>query len=228
MNCFAHALPFLDDAYFAVGSCLPDWLSACDRKCRAREKGAQRFINHSDPVIAKIAQGVVQHHQDDDWFHRTPIFNEMILKFAVELRELFGNERSMRPGLIGHIVVEMLLDAFLHKEHPGELNRFYDQVDSVNPQKVQDAINLFASRPTEQLAAHVGRFSKARFLFDYVTNEGINYRLNRVLERVKMNATPEVFLNWLPTARDRVYENAEGLLAQWKGLPRLAVFKGSN
>lgn len=30
MDLFAHALPFLNDPYFDVGCCIPDWLSACD------------------------------------------------------------------------------------------------------------------------------------------------------------------------------------------------------
>ena len=61
MNCFSHALPFLDDPVLAVGTCIPDWLAACDRKCRASEKKAELFVDHEDPFVASIARGVVWH-----------------------------------------------------------------------------------------------------------------------------------------------------------------------
>ena len=30
-------------------------------------------------IIAAMAQGIVQHHHDDAWFHATPAFNELSL-----------------------------------------------------------------------------------------------------------------------------------------------------
>jgi hypothetical protein len=215
MNCFTHSLPHLDDAYFAVGCCIPDWLSAVDRKCRTREKHAVKFIDDPDPIIAMTARGVVQHHQDDDWFHRTPIFNELILEFAVELRELFGNERSMRPSFVGHVMVELFLDAYLNAQHPGKLERFYQQVAAVDGEKVQQTINLFATRPTDKLVAGIERFVRVRFLFDYATDDGVVFWINKVLTRVKLEPLGDRILEWMPQARQRVYENVSGLLPQY-------------
>jgi len=214
MNCFSHAISHLHDPYFAVGCCLPDWLSACDRKCRAREKFAIKFIDHQDSIIATTARGVVQHHRDDDWFHRSPIFNKLILDFAVELRAVFGNERSMRPSLVGHIAVELFLDAYLHAEYPGRLEEYYSLVDSVDAVQIQSAINLFATRPTDKLVEEIARFRKARYLFDYATDSGVAYRINRVLQRVKLDQLDDRFVDWMPNARDRVNENAKELLSQ--------------
>jgi len=215
MNCFTHALPHIDDAYMAVGCCLPDWLSACDRKCRLREKNAVKFVDDSDPIVSTIAKGVVQHHQDDDWFHQTPIFNKLILEFAVELRELFGNERTMRPSLVGHIVVELFLDAYLNEKHPGEMERFYQQVATVDSERVQDAINLFATKPTDKLVAEIKRFVDVRYLFDYATDEGVIYRINKVFKRIKLEPLGDQMLDWMPQARDRVYSNVAGLLPEY-------------
>jgi len=148
MNGFTHALPYLDDPYYAVGCCLPDWLSICDRQCRAREKNASKFADHSDPVVSAVARGVVQHHQDDAWFHATPIFNKLMLDFAVELKEVFGHERTMRPGFVGHILVELFLDAFLSSRHPGKMEFFYEQVAAVDSEKPnRPSINLRRAQP---------------------------------------------------------------------------------
>ena len=212
MNCFAHALPHLDDPYFAVGCCIPDWLSALDRKVRAREKLAIDFVDHDDEIVSALARGVVQQHRDDDWFHRTPIFNELSLQFAVELRELYGNERSMRPGLVGHILVELFLDAYLHERSPGKMDFFYEQVARVKKQKVQDSVNLFTTRPTEKLVWMIERFCSEKFLYDYSTDGGTIYRLNRVLERIGLKKLDSAIDKWMPGARQVVYENAVNLL----------------
>ena len=215
MNCFAHALPHLDDPYFAVGCCIPDWLSAADRKCRAREKKALPYIDHADPVVSAVARGVVQHHRDDDWFHRTPVFNDLILNFAVELRELFGDERTMRPGFVGHILVEMFLDAYLTKRNPGKLELFYEQVDSVDGDAIQDAVNLFATRPTSKLAPAIERFRRLRFLFDYATEEGTVFWVNKILNRISLEQLDGEIIDWLPGARNRVYNSASDLLPNY-------------
>ena len=84
MNCFTHALPYLDDPPFMVGCCLPDWLGAVDRKCRLREKAAREFVADPDPLLAAVARGVIQHHQDDRWFHQTPAFAELTASFTTK------------------------------------------------------------------------------------------------------------------------------------------------
>ncbi len=212
MNFFAHVLPHLDHPYFAIGCCIPDLLSVVDRKCRAREKNAMRFIDNEDPVVASIARGVVQHHRDDNWFHQTPIFNQLILKFAVELRGLFGNERTMRPSFVGHVIVEMFLDSFLKQKYPGRMERFYDQLADVDNDSVQNAINRFATRSTDKLSTVIERFQKSRFLFDYDTNEGVVFRMNQVLKRVALRELDGLVLGWLPEARKQVYNHAPELL----------------
>lgn len=216
MNGFTHALPFLEDAYFAVGCCLPDWLSICDRGCRVREKNAIQFVDDNDPIVSAVAQGIVQHHQDDTWFHATPVFNKLILDFSVELKQLFGNERTMRPGFVGHILVELLLDAFLSSKHPGKMEFFYQQVAEVESKSIQMAINLFATHPTDRLVSEIDRFVIVRYWFDYATDEGVIYRINQVLRRVRLEPLDDRVLDWVPAARRRVYENAAGLLPDYQ------------
>lgn len=213
MNCFAHAFPFLNDPYFAVGCCIPDWLSAVDRKVRARERLATKFIDHQDSIVAKLAKGVVQHHRDDHWFHQTLAFNELSLQFAVELRELF-QERGMRPGLIGHIVVELFLDAWIHEQNPGRLEYFYKQVSSVDPFKVQAAVNQFVTRQTDGLAKEIERFIAVRYLFDYSSNEGMIFRLNRVFTVIRLKPISDAIYGWMPEARLKTYSRAKELLCE--------------
>jgi len=220
MNCFAHALPFFDRPYFAVGTCIPDWLTACDRKCRARKKKAAAWLDDPDPILAAVAAGVVQHHEDDYWFHGSAIFTRVNLELAVEYREQFGNSQAMRANLIGHIVIEMFLDAFLESKFPGSMEQMYGWISELDPEKVQDCINHFASQPTTQLAGEIERFQSERYLFDYQNDKGVRYRMNNVLGRLNLELMPEQSIAWLGEKRQQVYQHAALLLAQHQKIAR--------
>lgn len=212
MNCFAHALRFLDDAYFVVGTCVPDWLSACDRKCRAREAGAERLLDSENGATVSLARGVIQHHRDDDWFHKTLAFNELSMQFSLEIRALLGNESGFRPGLLGHIIVELFLDAYLDETYPGRLEDYYSLVNSIDPSLVQEAVSLMANRPTTELKHYIGQFQAARYLFDYRDDEKLIFRVNQVFRRIKLAPLGTELSQWLVPARRVTYARASELL----------------
>ena len=221
MNSFSHALPYLDRPYFAVGCCVPDLLTAFDRKCRARKKKAADWTEDDDPLVRQVARGVVQHHLDDDWFHRGPSFQRLNQTLAVECRQRFPNDHSMRPSLIGHVVIEMLLDAYLARKFVGSLEDFYRVVGQVDPLEVQAAVNRFANRPTSRLTLAIEKFYELRYIFDYALDSGVRYRMNRVLERIGLAPLPQAAEPWIATARLRVNEHALQLLHSYaKKLPR--------
>ena len=95
------------------------------------------------------------------------------------------------------------------------MEQFYELVANVDGQKVQSAINLFATKPTDNLADEIERFRRARYLFDYDTDEGVIYRINRVFQRIKLQPLDDRIFDWMPHARKRVYENAAELLPNY-------------
>ena len=213
MNSFAHALPFLDRPYYAVGASLPDWLAASDRKCRVRRKRAVDWVGDEDPIVAEVAGGVVQHLKDDYWFHTSAVFRDFEMKFAVEIREIYDGDTSMRPGFVAHVVVEMLIDSWLQQNFPGQLERYYEMIAEVDSSKVQGAINRFATNPTVKLVPTMEKFISERYIFDYVTDEGVAYRMSRVLDRIGLEVLDDKILPWAATARPRVNERIKGLLS---------------
>ncbi len=215
MNCFTHALPFLDRPYFAVGTCIPDWLGIADRKSRVRENHAARFVDSDDPVVAEVAQGIVQHHRDDHWFHQTTAFSEMSMDFAERIKAIYDGERGFRPGLFGHIAIELLLDSFLHRQHPGKLEYFYQQVNQVDPMRVEAAVNQMAVRPTERLAVEIERFKRVRYLFDYEDDGRMVYRFNKILGAIKLKPFDQEILRFTPYAREMTYRRASDLLSKY-------------
>ncbi|MCA9129118.1 MAG: hypothetical protein KDB22_18650 [Planctomycetales bacterium] len=212
MNYLAHAHRFLDDPYFAAGTALPDWMSVIDRKNRPRKQYAVPVTQHDDPIMAGFARGVVQHHEDDFWFHQNPPFVSLSTAFAVEVRQMLEPGLGHQAGFTGHIVVELLLDAVLCERDPTLLDRYYQMLHSLDAALVEAAANEICRKPVSRLAWLIPRFIDERFLADYADDQRLLWRLNGVMKRVGIPQLPTTIANWLASARPRVRELADDLL----------------
>ena len=65
----------------------------------------------------------------------------MNLEFAVAIRERLPRDNGFRPSFLGHILVELLLDAVLIEDAPARLGEYYRAMDSLNPELVARAVN---------------------------------------------------------------------------------------
>ena len=214
MNYLSHAYKHLHDPYFIVGTSLPDWMSVIDRRNRARSQSAERILDDDDQRVVSIARGVMQHHHDDRWFHQTEQFATMSTRFAVELRQLLVENSGHQAGFVGHIVVELLLDAVLSDSNPDYLMRYYEGLQAVDLELIQVAANRICSKPFEALPLLVPRFVQERFLADYATDAGLWMRLNHVMRRVGLPPLPESVVSWLAIARQQVRSAANDLLTE--------------
>lgn len=214
MNCFAHAYHFLDeDPWFVTGTVLPDWLSMAARKSRIRGNTARHFLGDTDRQLAALARGVTRHHEDDQWFHSGSHFVQLNLQFSVELRDLLGTDAGFRPHIAGHIVIEMLLDSFLAVANRSRLDRFYGIIAGIPADRLADSVNRMAPRPTTRIVEFHRRFVEEAWLYDYLDDSRVHYRLNRVLIRTGLPSLPVTFVDWVATARQTVYDQADRLLA---------------
>ena len=184
-----------------------------DRKVRARKTLAIPYQDDCDPSVASIARGIVQHHDDDDWFHRSRDFTELSLEFTVEIRDRLAPDTSLRPSFLGHILVELLLDSWLISRDPTRLHAYYAALEQLDTQVVQRIVNRMTTRQTFHLHTMIGIFCRERFLYDYNDDERLLFRLNQVMRRVRLPALPGSLTDWLPTARAAVNRRAETLLA---------------
>jgi hypothetical protein len=201
MNYFAHALPYLDRPYFAAGTGVPDWLTVVDRRVRLRGKHVEPYMKNSDPVASAVAGGVLQHLNEDARFHQTRAFAELSWQLTVTARDALHDTEGLRPSFLGHILVEILLDAALAGENPKLLERYYDLLEAIEPALVQAAVNRMAPRPTERLSIMIGEFRRQRILWDYLEDDRLLLRLNQVMHRVKLPPLPEDFAEIFPAAR---------------------------
>jgi len=212
MNFFAHGRKFLDDEYFVAGTAVPDWLNVVNRRAKARSAKAEPVTTDADPQIAALARGIVQHHHDDQWFHQTTAFVEMNLKFSAMIRDCLPDDDGMRPHFLGHFLVELLLDADLIAESPGQLGEYYAALRRVDAEKVESVVASIATKPVDKLGELIVRFCEIEFLYDYLEDEKLLYRLNQVMQRVRLPEIPTEFLSILPACRQTVSDRRQELL----------------
>lgn len=213
MNYFSHGRAFVDDPYFLAGTAVPDWLNVVARKVKARSKLAAPFAADADERLSALARGIVRHHADDAWFHETPAFAELSWQLTARVRDALPPDDGLRPSFLGHILVELLLDAALVAEEPSRLEAYYAALSAVDPAFVQAAVGRMATGVPERLAEFVPLFIRERFLWDYGDDGKLWFRLNQVLRRVTLPPLPEAFCKLLPDARRLVGQRKAELLA---------------
>jgi hypothetical protein len=212
MNYFTHGHDFVDDPYFLAGTAVPDWLSVVDRPTRIRRARALEFVDADDPCLAAIARGIARHCHDDGWFHATRAFAELSLELTAQARDRLDEDAGFRPHFIGHILVEILLDAELIAADSDRLEAWYEALDQLDAVRVAEAVGQMGRGGGQQLAVFIPKFSSERFLWDYLNDGKLMVRLNQVMRRVELPALPAAFGRLLPTARRLVAERQAELL----------------
>jgi hypothetical protein len=214
MNYLAHGWRYVEDPYFVAGAATPDWLSVIDRKVRAQPKTAALFVNDPDPILATVARGVARHHYDDGWFHTTRAFSELMFDFIRRLKATLPDDDTMRPGFLGHILVELLLDAEITRDDPVRLDRYYAALESLDPMVVEKCVNRLTTSPTDRLALLLPRFIAERFLYDYLSDDKLLFRLNQVMRRVGLAFLPDEVAHLFPSMRAAVRSRQDELLRE--------------
>lgn len=215
MNYLAHAYGRLDHALgplYLAGLALPDWLGVLRGRVKCRARTAAPWVNHADPHLAALAQGVMQHHEDDGWFHTTPAFVELSLQLAKTLREALADRTGMRPWFLGHVLLEMLLDAELMRREPTFVDRYYKKMRTIDASLVETATGQMIGSTAQGLAGLIERFIALRFLADYAEDAGLIFRLGQVAQRVGLEAVPPELAAWAPAMRAAVAARADELL----------------
>ncbi len=212
MNFLCHAMPYFNDPLLAVSTGVPDWLSVVDRRIRARGKLARVFLDSDDNELRLVALGVIRHIEDDRWFHSTQAFVETNLRLAVELRELLPGDAGFRPTFVGHVLIEMFLDAYWIRDDRAYCEEYYGALRSIPPSTIERCVNAITGKPTDKLVSTIERFLDAQFLYDYLDHDKLFMRLNQVMKRVGLTLLPVEVLQWLPEADKLVESRRQRLL----------------
>lgn len=212
VNYFAHALPWLDRPEFLAGLAVPDWLSVVDRKVRVRERAIRERWSELHGPDREIAAGILQHLEDDRWFHGTPAFFESVGRLGGRFRSILGEGDGWKCGFLGHVILEVLIDAVLIEQQPDELERYYNTIAAVDGVRVERTVAGLSTRAPNHLATFVDLYRRERFLQDYVDNDRLLFRMNQVMRRVALEPLPAEVQEVFDFGRDWIRPRLTDLL----------------
>jgi hypothetical protein len=219
VNYLAHALECLADPYELAGAAVPDWLGLTRPRLRCRSRQAAPFADGDNALVAAVARGVMRHHADDDWFHQTTAFLELSAELSRRIRHATADQDGVRPSFLGHILVELLLDATLMAEDRSRADDYYAALAMVDGGRVARAVGRMIDGDASALQGIIERFVAMRFLYDYVQDEPLTFRLNQVMRRVGLPELPPRFATVLPAARRLVTAQRDALLGGRTPMP---------
>ena len=214
MNYFAHGRQFVNRPFFMAGTSVPDWLSVLDRRIKARPAGARPFLDDENPDLSAIAAGILRHHHDDGWFHLSEPFIKLSIACTGDWRTVLGTESGLRCRFLGHVLVELLLDAELIRRDPTVLDQYYQVMESLDRDRVEKAVSAMTSQPATGLGRLLDGFCRECFLYDYLEDAKLLRRLNQVMKRVGLEQIPAEAASLIGQLRPRVADQADLLLAE--------------
>lgn len=203
MNYLAHAVDVLDDPWMVAGTSLPDWLRAVDRKARVRPETLRTMNVVDGTQEARVKAGALKHHDDDLRFHTNDAFETLTHEAVHDIRALSPDPR-LRASALGHIVIEMLLDAIVEERKPGSTARYYEAIETLDIDELARIVARFTGRDVPSLKTLFPRFVRARFLFAYATDDGVVDALEGVAWRTGMPPPPSGTAEVVRALRPRV------------------------
>ncbi len=206
MNFLCHARHHLDAPYAALGTGLPDLVGLANRKNRLKPG----LLPAAAPgTTGALLTGAHAHFHDDLHFHKSEAFRALNAQFTALIR---ARAPDSRASVLGHILVEIVLDRVYMDRHPGVARRYERALSHVSPEVVGHTVNRWLPRPSVRLPRVVAGFRRARFWNAYRYDEGIEIRLGQVARRVGLGEVPGL-VDVMPQLRRDVAERADELLS---------------
>lgn len=210
MNYLAHGHDLTEHPFVLAGTAAPDWIRACRRRSRLRLER----LPAPDEVPARDAaliRGIRRHFADDVAFHASEAFEEAQREVGALLRR--DHPDLQRASFLAHILVEILLDAWLMWRDPTLADRYYEALDTLPLDTVVTSLNAWATEPAVRLASWIEGFRRIQFLRTYRDDGEVVARLEGVARRVQLPGLPPGFHRTVHAARLWLQPRAPALLA---------------
>ena len=216
MNYLCHARDCLDRPYELLGAILPDWLRILDRRARVRPWMLNGLVISAGDSPALVLRGLRRHFKDDAWFHATPAFSEVTGEIARMIRAVHPDrpERRMRASFYAHLLLEMLLDAWLMEDRPSASRDFAAAIGTLDPTAVADVAAAISPRKVEGIEQMVARFTDLRVIEGYHHDGEVVRRLDRMGRHVNQPDLPMSLVEQIGPARALVRRRGSELLTE--------------
>jgi acyl carrier protein phosphodiesterase len=207
---------FLSHYYFdqhsqpnrVLGVVLPDLAKTHDRKWNLHpHKHTGRW--KEEPALQLIADGWQRHVQVDELFHESGYFREKTELIKTEMQRISFGDQRVRPYILAHIGLEIILDTLLIRHRRVDVNHFYRSLAQVPDKDITGFLSKNNIPHPESFIPFYERFNTVQYLFSYKDNESVVYALNRINHRMLQTWFPEAEIQALNECFALVIENIE-------------------
>ncbi|OWY22779.1 hypothetical protein C7N43_02500 [Sphingobacteriales bacterium UPWRP_1] len=187
MNYLAHF--YLDHTdprpHFTAGAMLPDLGRSFGKGYRIQAIQLPPQTS-TQPLLHEVNAGVARHHHADKFFHTSAFFRR---HFELVKSNIYKANLQSIPKytyFVAHVLLEMLIDRLLMKQHPQLCNHYYNALLQTNTAIIGNYMQLWGmqKKETRQFIGHFELFCTNKYLYHYQTNSGLLYGLERMYRRV--------------------------------------------
>lgn len=192
MNLISHF--FLDkdqqNSYFFVGISTPDLVSNFDRSLRLRQADVFQMSHlYVDEAERAFYRGMRRHFQVDGIFHDSTFFRKETSYLSLVLNKRFKAKGLTRSYFIAHLVLELILDRILIRNHDNLLFEFYRQFQK---QDISHLVLLTEKAAKTQLPGYedfLRRFTESQFMYRYVDMRYLLQVIRTLCRKVRIENT---------------------------------------
>lgn len=171
------------DPYYILGIALPDLSKNHHRRWNIHpQKHLESYTNN--PHLLSIYKGWQRHLHIDHHFHESEYFNKNSHLITERIRTIPLENKVVKPFMLGHIGLELVLDTLLIKNNKLEVDSFYEKLNACNLDHIIDFLEINEVSNAVAFREFYNRFCEVKYLMSYKSNESIVYALNRIQYRI--------------------------------------------
>lgn len=164
----------------------------------------------------QIAEGCLQHLSSDKHFHASPFFEQQLDLVKQHIAKFSFTPQLQRKWFIAHILMELMLDRMMCKLFPNKLDEYYNDLLKIDETDIRAFFEQNQATQFELFWQHFEHFRSVQYIRYYVDNNKLVYSLNRIMQRVGLNALSEIdtdlMLNLIEDIEKDYFANANSLL----------------
>ncbi len=196
------------DSYYVLGVALPDLVKNHNRRWNLHPKKHEAEILRNEK-LQSIYEGWKKHLWVDDLFHSSEFFLSESHAISNNIRSLPLENKHLKPFMVGHIGLELILDTLLIRNNKLDPAQFYTHLGNCNILDIEEFIRINGIEQAHEFGAFYDRFKQIQYLLSYKNNESIVYALNRIQFRLSGEFLSEQDTRILQTAIAQCMDSLE-------------------
>lgn len=186
MNFIAHY--FLDhsnpESFFAIGAATPDLLSIYNPGLRVKNHHLKSQSLFFKPEHSIFHAGLKRHFQADAIFHSSEFFARETALISAAMHEKMEDANIPRKFFLAHILVELILDRVIMRDHPNIVMNYYHHFDTTSMKSVKETTEFVVGHDLPNYEHFLNKFKENRYLLHYLEWDHIIFVVKLILRRV--------------------------------------------